>query len=161
MTETEYSQFFRAEFQPVVRTAYLVVHDQQTAEDVAQDAFGQLYLHWSKVRTYENPHAWIRRVAIRIAVRRARRDATRRHLTKQQEGPRPVDGTHDLDLLAALRTLPPQQRAAIALHYFEDRPTDEVGELMGCSASTVRSHLARARRRLAQLLDTEEVHHAE
>ncbi len=155
-----FSDFFHREFEPLVRTAYLVLHDQPAAEDVAQDAFGQLYRHWTKVSSYDNPHAWVRRVAIRMAVRLARREETRRALTRGQP-PRVSPPGRDLDLAAALRRLPAQQRAAVALHYYEDRPAEEVGALLGCSASAVRTHLARARTRLAQLLADEEVDHAE
>ena len=152
--------FFHREFEPVVRTAYLVLHDQQAAEDVAQDAFGQLYARWAKVSGYEQPQAWVRRVAIRMAVRVARREETRRRLTSRQSSPGSPPTT-DPDLAGALRALPPRQRAAIALHYYEDLPADEVGSLLGCSASTVRTHLARARARLAELLAEEEVDHVE
>ncbi len=158
--DREFSDFFCREFERLVRTAYLVLHDQQSAEDVAQDAFGQLYLNWTKVSGYDNPQAWVRRVAIRMAVRVARREESRRALTRGQS-PRSLPPGRDLDLEAALGALPAQQRAAVALHYYEDRSAEEVGTLLGCSASTVRTHLARARTRLAELLADEEVNHAE
>jgi RNA polymerase sigma-70 factor (ECF subfamily) len=158
--DTEFSDFFRREFERLVRTVYLVLHDQQSAEDVAQDAFGQLYLNWVKVSGYDNPQAWLRRVAIRMAVRVARREESRRALTRGQS-PRSLPPERDLDLAAALLALPAQQRAAVALHYYTDRSAEEVGVLLGCSASTVRTHLLRARARLAELLADEEVDHAE
>ncbi|CUR60726.1 putative RNA polymerase sigma factor [metagenome] len=157
---TAFSDFFHREFEPVARTAYVVLQNQQWAEDVAQDAFGQLYLNWTRISGYDNPQAWVRRVAIRIAVRLARREETRRVLTRGQASHPPPPG-RDLDLAAALRTLPAQQRAAVALHYYEDRPAEEIGELLGCSASTVRTHLSRARARLAELLAEEEADHVE
>lgn len=158
--DTGFSDFFRREFERLVQTAYLVLHNQQSAEDVAQDAFGQLYLNWTKVSGYDNPYAWVRRVAIRMAVRLARREGSRGALTRGQS-PRSLPPGRDLDLEAALRALPAQQRAAVALHYYEDQSAEEIGRMLGCSASTVRTHLARARTRLAELLADEEVHHAE
>ncbi len=158
--DQEFSDFFRREFERTVRTTYLVLHDQQSAEDVAQDAFGQLYRSWAKVRTYDNPQAWVRRIAIRMAVRAARREGTRRTLSRGQSQ-RSLPPERDLDLAAALRALPAQQRAAVALHYYEDQSAEEVARLLGCSASTVRTHLMRARSRLAELLADEEVDHAE
>lgn len=158
--DQEFSDFFRREFERSVRTAYLVLHDQQWAEDVAQDAFGQLYRNWAKVKNYDSPQAWLRRVAIRMAVRVARREESRRALTRGQS-PRSLPPERDLDLAAALRALPAQQRAAVALHYYEDQSAEEVGVLLGCSASTVRTHLLRARARLAELLADEEIDHAE
>ena len=47
------------------------------------------------------------------------------------------------DELAA--DLPPQQRAAFVLRHIEERSTAEVAEALGCSPSTVRSHVAVAR----------------
>lgn len=155
-----FSDFFRREFERTVRTAYLVLHDQQSAEDVAQDAFGQLYRNWTKVRNYDNPQAWLRRIAIRMAVRVARREESRRALTSGQS-PHSLPPERDLNLAAALRALPAQQRAAVALHYYEDQSAQEIGVLLGCSASTVRTHLLRARVRLAEALADEEVDHAQ
>ena len=97
---------------------------------------------------------WVRRVAIRRAVRvRDRRIAEPAFVQSD-----PPPGA-DLDLLAAVAALPRAQRAAVALFYLEDRPVAEVAELMGCSESTVKVHLHRARARLAAALalDPEEV----
>lgn len=66
-----------------------------------------------------------------------------------------------LDLAAALRALPARQRAAVALHDYEDRSAEEIGVLLGCSTSTVRTHLLRARARLAEVLADDEVAHVE
>ena len=50
---------------------------RQRAEDITQDAFVQLYRHWKKVSLYEWPEAWVRRVAIRLAVRDVKRTRVR------------------------------------------------------------------------------------
>jgi DNA-directed RNA polymerase specialized sigma24 family protein len=88
--------FYVAQFRPVVRTVYLILYDREHAEDVTQDAFVQLYLHWSKVARYEAPHAWVRRIAIRTAVRAARRDQRRQVLSRLAvdpfaQAPEPMD----------------------------------------------------------------------
>jgi RNA polymerase sigma-70 factor (ECF subfamily) len=54
--------------------------------------------------------------------------------------------------MAAIRSLPAQQRAVVALYYLEDRPMQEVADLLGCSTATGFVHLHRARKRLAGLL---------
>ena len=51
--------------------------DFSAAEDLAQDAFVQLLRHWSRVATYDAPGAWLRRVAIRMAVREDHRRKVR------------------------------------------------------------------------------------
>jgi RNA polymerase sigma factor (sigma-70 family) len=147
----DYAAFFRAEFTAVTRTAYLVLHDRDAAEDVAQDAFTQLYLNWAKISGYERPDAWVRRIAVRMAVRAASRGRLLGTLLGRLEAPR-REGGADLDLAAALRRLPPQQRAAIALHYYEDRPLAEVAQILNCSHATAKVHVFKARRKLATLL---------
>jgi hypothetical protein len=59
----EYRWMFAAEYPAVVRTVYLVLYDYARSQKIAQDAFVQLLQHWEKVRCYEAPEAWVRRVA--------------------------------------------------------------------------------------------------
>ena len=51
--------------------------DRGHAEEITQDAFAKLLLHWSSVRNYERPDAWVRRVAIRMAVKQSKREMGR------------------------------------------------------------------------------------
>ena len=152
--EDEYATFYRGEFTHVVRTAYLIVHDRQHAEDVAQEAFVQLLAHWNKVSRYQQPSAWVRRVAIRIASRSARRERLRPVL-EQGIDQGPMFAPQDVDLLNAIKQLPTRQRAAVALFYFEDRPLPEVADILGCSHAAAKVHVFNARRRLATLLGEE------
>ena len=150
----EFTRFFEMEFQVVVRTAFFILHDRQRAEDVAQEAFAQLYTRWTNVATYQRPDAWVRRVAIRMAVRTAGREHRRQDLEREvvpSAGAKP----EDIDLVRAVRQLPPQQRAAVALFYFEDRPLAEIAHILDCAESTARVHLVKARRRLGELLGEE------
>lgn len=156
--EAEYSSLFREEFPGVVRTAYLVLHDQAAAEDVAQEAFTQLLRNWPKIADYDRPVAWVRRVAIRLAVRVARRDRLRTTLLGWLE-PTRQDRNADLDLAAAVRSLPPRQRAVVALYYYDDRPLTEIAKILGCSHSTAKVHLFKARQRLAVLLGADHWDH--
>jgi RNA polymerase sigma-70 factor (ECF subfamily) len=153
--DAEFTALFRTEFRAVVRTAYLILHDRQGAEDVAQQAFAQLLVHWRKVSTYERPEAWVRRVAIRLAARAVRRDRRRGILHQQVDPPVPASSL-DVDLVRALKALPPKQRAAVALFYFEDRPVQEIADILNCTESTAKAHLFKARTRLASLLREDE-----
>ncbi len=149
-----YAVFFQDEYRSVLRTAFLIVRDQQRAEDVAQDAFVQLYQHWGKVSRYERPEAWVRRVAIRLAVREVKRSRVREVLQLKASTPMSVE-PRDLGVLDAVKQLSPMQRAAIALFYLEDRPVAEIADLLGITVSTCTVHLTRGRRRLAELLGSE------
>jgi RNA polymerase sigma-70 factor (ECF subfamily) len=155
--QVEYAAFYVAQFRAVARTVYLVLYDREHAEDITQDAFVQLYLHWPKVAKYDAPHAWVRRVAIRMAVRAAHRERQRRERSRAAADwlahpPAPMD----IDLLRATAALPAQQRAAVALYYYEDRPVVEVSDLLGCSVPATKVLLHRARQRLAAALADKE-----
>lgn len=151
----EYTGFFRAEYQAVVRTVELIVGDHETALDITQDAFARLYRHWKKVSRYENPGAWVRRSAINLAISHLRR----RRVQERALGrllPDPHDDTlRDPGVLAAVRRLPPAQRAAVVLFYFEDQPTSEVARILDCSESTARVHLHKARSKLATMISSD------
>lgn len=149
-----YDAFFRACYLPVLRTVYLVVHDRSLAEDVTQEAFYRLLKHWRSVSAYELPEAWVRRVAIRIAVREVQRSARRAEKERREVVDR-HDDLPDPDVARAVRELSPMQRTAVALYYWEDRPVAEIADLLEVSEATVKQHLHRARQRLAQVLSEE------
>jgi RNA polymerase sigma-70 factor (ECF subfamily) len=145
-----YDWFFRTEYPAVLKTAYLITHDRETARDVTQEAFIQLLRHWRKVSRYERPDAWVRRVAIRIAVRHSRRLRWERDV--EVDPVAPTDLSMDPDLVREIRGLPAMQRAAIVLFYFEDRPVSEIAEILDCAPATAKVHLHRGRKRLAERL---------
>ena len=152
--DLEYDWLFADEFPAVMRTVYLMVHDVDRAEDLTQDAFVQLLKHWKKVSRYERPGAWVRRVAIRLALDAIRRERLRAILERKVH-PGPAAVLADIDLQRAIRSLPRMQRAAIVLRYFDDLDIDEIANTLGCSRSTVRVHLHRARKHLGELLGEE------
>lgn len=169
--EDDFERFFHAQAPSVAATVFRVVGDAAVAEELTQEAFFQTALRWRRLRRYDRPGAWVRRVAIRDAVRASRREQRydRRQPVEAAANQRSLngwsteDGLSDGRLWSAVLALPGKQRAAVALYYLDDRPTAEVAELVGCSEATVRSHLRAARRRLADLLsehDEGEVHDA-
>jgi RNA polymerase sigma-70 factor (ECF subfamily) len=152
--DLQYEWFFRAEFPVVLQTVSLILHDRGRSEDVTQEAFIQLLVHWRKVSRYERPEAWVRRVAIRQAIRVLRREKVRA-LLEREVAPDVGPEVPDVDLARAIRRLPVMQRSAIVLFYFEDRPVAEIAFILGVSEGAVKVHLHRARKRLAELLGEE------
>jgi RNA polymerase sigma-70 factor, ECF subfamily len=149
--KAEFDDVFRSEYPSVLKTVRFVLGEREAAEDVVQDAFSQLLVHWDKVSRYERPGAWVRRVALRRALRWRTRRLAEAKIMKLAVSDEPSVAS-DPDLFRALCTLPATQRAAVLLHYLEDRPLAEVADLLGCAEGTAKAHLFRARQHLAKLL---------
>lgn len=127
------------------------------AEDVTQEAFYRALRDWDRVGHLEYRAAWVRRVALNLAVARWRRmraearAALRLGTPAAAESPDPVTDR----FWSAVRSLPPRQAQVVALTYVDDLDSEAVGAVLGISPATVRVHLARARATLAQLLEPE------
>jgi RNA polymerase sigma-70 factor (ECF subfamily) len=96
-------------------------------------------------------------VALNLAAVAAKR-LRRRAVALWRLGPPPVVpelSPELLDLHKALRVLPLGQRQVIVLHHLVGLPVEEVARELGLPAGTVKSRLARGRRALAQVLDTD------
>ena len=155
-----FAWFFTTEYPQVVRLLTVVVHDRSHAEDLAQEAFVRLHRNWEKVSRYENPEAWVRRVALNRAFSWRRREGRRHDLERLAETRHPAhvpppDGDRT-DVVRALGALPPRDRALVVLYHLEDRPLSEVAEVLGLTHGGAKVALHRARRRLAHLLDDRE-----
>jgi RNA polymerase sigma-70 factor (sigma-E family) len=156
MGPTGLRELFDAEYPALVRLATLIVGDVGAAEEIVQEAFARALARWRRIRHYDKPGAWLRRVTIRLAVRARERRA------REVVGTVPdVAGVErelpDPELMHALDALPGPQRAAVILFYFDDRAVDDVAEILGVPSSTARSHLHRARATLAHALAPSEV----
>ncbi len=150
MSTLSFEELFRDQYPAVLRDVVFVVSDRDLAKEITNEAFTRLYARWARISRYDKPGAWARRVAIRLALRREER--------RQRESPeveRCQEGDHALamDVRTAVRQLPPQQRAAVMLHYFDDLPVAEVARLIGCREGTAKAHLHQARARLGSLLE--------
>jgi len=147
--DREFEELFGAEFSGVVRSAFVVCHDTGRAEDLAQEAFLELLRHWGRVSHYDRPGAWVRRIAIRKAVQVTKREARRPWFERRAAASLVTDGLSPVGadgvLWTAVRSLPAQQRAVVALFYYEDLSVQDVAGVLGCSVSTVKVHLHRAR----------------
>jgi|SRR5579864_378204 len=151
--DSGFREFFLVEYPVILSLMRVVLGDQQSAEDAVQEAFTSLFVHWRKVSRYEKPGAWVRKVALQEAGRTLRRRRRPPPMISQAKG---IVDPAVTEIHASLMTLSPSQRAAVVLHYLEDRPVSEIAEIMRCSESTVKVHLHRARSRLAEILDEEE-----
>jgi RNA polymerase sigma factor (sigma-70 family) len=149
--------FFTAEYPRLVRSLSHLVR-REDAEDVAQEAFARLHQRWAKVSRYQQPDAWVRRVALNRAISLATREGKRRQRERGADlAPRDVSAPEvpDTRVGDALRTLPVKQRALVVLYYYEDRPLSDAAELLDMTPGAAKVALHRARQALARLLDEE------
>jgi len=142
----------------VVAMATAMLGDRREAEDVAQEAFARALARWSRLRRYDQPGAWVRTVALRLAIDSARRARRGVRATvalaaqRRPDDPEPSDALPFTALGAALRTLPLRERHVIVLHYLADLPVAEIARECGLPSGTVKARLAAGRKRLGQQL---------
>lgn len=117
------------------------------ASDAVSEAFAQAL---ARGDVLVDPLAWIWRVAFRVAAGELKRQRQMDHRLPDVASPREQRAN---ELVSLLGRLPPNQRAAIVLHYYADRPVREVAAVLGVTPATARVHLHRARRRLRELLE--------
>ncbi|HEY7280089.1 MAG TPA: sigma-70 family RNA polymerase sigma factor [Actinomycetota bacterium] len=122
------------------RTAFLVTGDRQEAADVTQEAFARAYEHWRTVSRSDRPGAWVQRVAVNLALswRRRQRLRSREVAVAPAQTVEPPE-LPDPGLFAALRALPPQQRAAVVLRHWVDLSIEETARALGKKSGTVKA----------------------
>jgi RNA polymerase sigma-70 factor (ECF subfamily) len=150
----EFAAFYAGAFARLVGQLLLVTGELHEAEDVVQEAFARASTRWSRLRDFDAPEAWVRRVAINLAADRMRR-ARRRLAAMVRLGPAqpvPPVRVEDLALLEALRGLPVHQRQVIVLHHLVGMPVHEVAATLRVPTGTVKTRLARGRHALAARL---------
>jgi RNA polymerase sigma-70 factor (ECF subfamily) len=161
VADTEgFEEFYTATVGRFIGVLFPVTGDLHEAEDIVQEAYARASTRWARLRDYDAPEAWVRRVAMNLATDRGRR-LQRQARALLRAGPPPAVPPASVEAMAladALRTLPVHQRQAIVLHHLVDLPLDEVAAILGTRTGTVKSWLARGRRTLAARLgEPEEV----
>ena len=155
-----FEEFYAATVDRLLGHLFLVTGDLHAAEEIVQEAFTRASMRWSRLRDYDVPEAWVRRVAMNLAADRARslRRQTRAMVRLGPPSAVPAVSVETLALVQALGSLPVRQRQAIVLHYLADLPVAEIAQALAVPRGTVKSLLARGRRALAAKLgESEEV----
>ena len=155
----EFDRFYETEFEAVAGLAYALSGSRLAAEDLAQEAFLAAYRRWDVIGRYDSPGGWVRRAVANRSV-----SAIRRRVVEAKALPK-LAGSRDLlpelspeaaDVWRAVRRLPKRQAQVVALFYLEDLSLDDIADTLDVSVETVRTHLRRARKKLARRLAIEE-----
>jgi RNA polymerase sigma-70 factor, ECF subfamily len=161
VSDDSFASFYTGSYHRLLGQLFAVTGDLAEAENLLQEAYARAFVRWSRVRAYDLPEAWVRRVALNLAGMAAKR-LRRRTAALLRLGPPPVVpelSPELLDLNDALRALPLGQRQVIVLYHLVGLRVDEVARELRLSTGTVKSRLVRGRRALAGSLagDPQEV----
>lgn len=149
-----FDDFYLENFGRVVVVVTALTGSVAHAEEVAQEAFIRTFLRWRSVSEMQHRNAWVRRVAINLALSRVRRwKAEGRAILRAAAGAARTQADEEFaagdDFWNLVRQLPPRQAAAVALHYADDLRVADIALVMGCAEGTVKAHLHAARQSLA------------
>lgn len=160
-----FAQLVPAYRRRVFGIAYGILRDRGAAEDVAQEIFVKL---WQGLGGYDGRaklSTWIYAIARNASISALRKrpqgislsdPAVAAEADALESTAAPPDAG-DAQLWRAVEALPDRQRQVVTLFYQDDRTTEEVAEMLGIPVNTVKTHLHRARARLAvALADTRE-----
>jgi RNA polymerase sigma-70 factor (sigma-E family) len=130
--------------------AYLLTSELHSAEDLVQTSLAKAYLAWDRLRDPQAAEAYVRKIMVNEHTSWWRR-AWRRNERSTDELPETPTVRHDPTdferhdaMWALVQTLPPKQRAAVVLRYYEDLSEAETARILGCSVGTVKSQTSRA-----------------
>jgi RNA polymerase sigma factor (sigma-70 family) len=147
----DFAEFYRGARDECFRAVLVSVGDQDTAQDLVDEAFARACASWRKVSRHPAPAAWVVRTALNVNIsrwRRRRREVAVPDLGTVADLPSTYgasDSPVDPRIMAALLRLPARQRQVVALRLFLDLHTDRTAEVLGVAPSTVKAHLTRAR----------------
>jgi RNA polymerase sigma-70 factor (sigma-E family) len=153
---------FETHYGGLVRAVYLLLGDQEEAEEVVQEAFARLLVSWRRVRDPARVAGYLRVTALNLARGRLRKLEVRRRLAPRLV---PVDdhappaesvamvGDDRRSVAAALRQLPARQRECLVLRYYLGLSEAEIAGAMGVARGSVKAHASRGLAGLAGLLE--------
>jgi RNA polymerase sigma-70 factor (sigma-E family) len=142
--------WLRSELPALLRFADALCGSRTLAEEIVQDVALKVHRRWSRIGPLPHREAYVRRMIINEFLswrRKWSRMVPQADLLDQRRdtGPDLAEEHADrAELVAELARLPRKQRAVVVLRYVEGLPDAEIGRLLGCAETTVRSHASRA-----------------
>jgi len=165
-----YARIFERHVDRVRRTAYLILHDASSADDVAQETFTKGLASVGTYRGESRPQAWFYSIALNICrhiLRASKNGAEMTPSQKLERGQRPrrprTRGAFTFAsqketnriLKVALGFLTDAQREVFVLHYQDELPYEDIAQVLGIRAGAARALAHRAKAVLREKLGTE------
>jgi len=163
----DYDQFIHAHERPILNYLWRMTGEEQTAYDLTQEVFLRAWQRFETIRRYDQPRAWLFRVATNLALTHARRrPLARTGELRAVDDPAASDPAWRLaerdHVREVLLRLTPKRRAALVLREVYGLSASEIGEALGMSEAAVRMALHRAREQFRALyLREAEADHAQ
>lgn len=150
----DFEEFYAATHRRVLRAVLVQSGDLQDAQDCTQEAYIRAASRWTALLKADSPEAWVRRVALNLAVDGHRRRRVRWSFAARSRAPQPAPGpdVESLDVVRAVRQLPADERDVIVRHHLLDLTVADTARELGRPESTVKAQLVRGRARLVKLL---------
>jgi RNA polymerase sigma-70 factor, ECF subfamily len=130
-----------------------LVDDDETAHEIASEAFTRLLARW---RSLDNPQSYLYMIATNLVRDHWRKTGRERKAIRTMTAGAPSDPSYqpaqDVDVRALIETLPDRLRSAFLLHYYGGFGVREVASLLGRPEGTVKADLYHARARLKDAL---------
>jgi RNA polymerase sigma-70 factor (ECF subfamily) len=148
----------------MLRTAYMIVGDRDSAEDAVQDALIQAWQHLPSLRETTALRSWLMRIVVNQCISFKRRLARSTAFVRQALAEQEIDMAaqvaddhkgrleRDWDLARAIESLPPKQRAVIVLHYYNGMTLPEMSRTLQTSENTLKKRIQAALTNLRRLL---------
>ena len=130
-----------------------LVDDDDTAHEIASEAFVRLLSRWTKV---DSPQSYLYMIATNLIRDHWRRIGRERRAARAVSAAIPAEAVHhpaqDVDVRALIQSLPDRLRQPFLLHYYAGFPVRDVAEMLGRPEGTVKADLHHARARLRAVL---------
>jgi len=158
--DADFEAVFRTQFPRLVALGLAMTGNREVATDLAQETMARAHARWDEVSQMASPQGWVRQVMTNLLIDHHRRRKVEQgaleRLAARPGSRESTSGTGgDGDLGELLTTLPPRQRAVVALYYLEDLPVSAIAETLGIATGTVKALLWKARASLANRLGLE------
>ncbi|MCF0062810.1 RNA polymerase sigma factor [Dyadobacter chenwenxiniae] len=154
---------YRQNIGKMIAVCWRYTHDRQTAEDLAHDAF---VVAIGKVTSFKNRgpfEAWLRRIVVNVALQYLRQQKEREKIRIGTEYPCELDANQDenpgrfsfseIELLEVISNLPEHHKLVFNLYVIDNFTHAQIAAQLGISEGTSKSHLARARKKIRELLN--------
>lgn len=157
--DPDFNGFYAATASRVIGYLCVVLGDMAEAEDAAHEAYARAWARWPKIREYDSPEAWVRTVALRVAMNSWRKAKNRliaqrrSNHAERRDSPDPAGLSQDrLVVIEALRKITVEQRQALVLFHMLGKTVAEISHETGVPVGTVKARLSRGRKALAPYL---------